>query len=91
MKNKIVINGYIIMIGENIGGNIITEEEYNMLLEKIKLRPVPEAGYDYILNDSTVEWELIKLPDSVPVEEEASSEDYEQALQEMGVDFNDEN
>ena len=40
------------------------------------------------LGDGTVRYKDYEVADPVP-EEEAGSEDYEQALQEMGVDFND--
>lgn len=40
------------------------------------------------LGDGTVRYKDYEVADPVP-DEEASIEDYEQALQEMGVDFND--
>ena len=66
----------------------ITEAEYNNILEIIKDKPVAPDGYDYRLT-TDLQWELYELP---TVEEEtddiATVEDYQNALTELGVDFN---
>ena len=41
------------------------------------------------LGDGTIRYKDYEVTDPVPEEEEAGIEDYEQALQEMGVDFDD--
>ena len=41
------------------------------------------------IGDGTIRYKDYEVADPVPEEDEASSKDYEQALQEMGVDFND--
>lgn len=46
--------------------------------------PAPE-GFVYMLRADTLEWELVKLPEPEPIEEEATIEDYETALNELGV------
>lgn len=65
-------------------GMEITEPEYHKILEIIKNKPTAPTGYEYRLTDS-LEWELHELP-VVPVEEEeATEEDYLQALERLGV------
>lgn len=42
-------------------------------------------GYQYRLRADTLEWELVEMPPVEPEDEEATAEDYEAALKEMGV------
>lgn len=87
---KIVENGYILLFGTNCGGTEITREEYDELQEVFQSRPIPEAGYDYRLKEDLT-WEQYEVPtDPEPVEEDAGEEDYQNALEEFGVNFDEE-
>ena len=69
---KITEDGYLTAIGTGNGGNEITEEEYNSLLEHIRNCPTAEEGYGYRLKEDLT-WELYELP-IVPEEEISSDE-----------------
>lgn len=81
---KIINNGYLVAIGNGSGGVEITETEYNSILGIIHNKPTAPEGYDYRLKD-TLEWELYELPPMPIEDEEATAEDYEAALSEVGV------
>lgn len=81
---KIIIDGYLIAVGTGNGGIEITEAEYNNLLGIIHNKPIAEVGYDYRLRED-LEWELYELPPMPIEDEEATTEDYEAALTEVGV------
>lgn len=65
-------------------GKKITEAEYNRILGIIRNKPTAPDGYDYRLTEA-LEWELYELPVVEEVDEDATAEDYEAALAEMGV------
>lgn len=88
MNFKIVIDGYIAALS-NGNGIEVTESEYNEIERKIRNKPADPDGYAYRLREDNLEWDLVALPDIEPAEDEASTEDYVEALQEMGVDFSD--
>lgn len=71
-------------IGTGNGGEEITESEYTSILEIIHNRPVAPDGYGYRLT-SDLKWELYELPTTEQPDEEATGEDYEAALVELGV------
>ena len=81
---KHIEDGYIISVQTNApaGTGNCTEEEYQAILETIKNVPKPPDGYEYKLTEG-LEWELCELP---KIEEEATEEDYQEALREMGVE-----
>jgi hypothetical protein len=81
---KVIENDYILLIGIGEGGEEITEAEYSSIMGIIRNRPTAQEGYGYRLT-AELEWKLYELP---PVEEaeEATAEDYEAALAEMGVE-----
>lgn len=87
---KIIDNDYIIAIGTGASNEEITEEEYTEILTAIHNKPAARDGYDYRLK-TDLTWEEYEVTDPVPDEEDASPEDYQQALQQMGVNFNEEN
>lgn len=62
----------------------ITEAEYNRIKAIIDNRPTAPSGYGYRLT-AELEWELYELPIE-ETEEEATVEDYQAALAEMGVE-----
>lgn len=79
-------NGYIVSVGVNIVGEEITEEEYNAILSRINSVPTAPSGYTYKLRADDLEWELVELPpEPDPGEEDATAEDYEAALSDLGV------
>lgn len=85
-------NEYIFAISIDYGAREITESEYNTIMQKIKNKPTDPDGYQYKLRSDNLEWEMVELPTVDPAtdpDEEAGPEDYERALTEMGVNFND--
>lgn len=66
-------------------GKEITEAEYNEILSMLRNRPTAPEGYGYRLTADLV-WELYELPPEEEADEEATAEDYEAALGEMGVE-----
>ena len=62
----------------------ISEAEYNHIKTIIDNRPKAPNGCGYHLTDDLV-WELYELPTEEETDEEATTEDYEAALAEMGV------
>ena len=77
---KYINDKYIIGVGVNSGGGEeITEQEYNAILDKINKRPEAPEGYSYRLT-TAMEWELCEVPKTEPTAEEEiieSEEDYE--------------
>lgn len=71
---KLIEGAYIIAIGTGLDGEEITKEEYDAILDLIIARPVPDAGYDYILK-TDMTWELVEVP--VVEEEEQEISDSE--------------
>ena len=62
----------------------ITAAEYDHIKSIIANRPTAPDGYGYRLTEN-LEWELYELPPEEVTDEEATAEDYEAALSEMGV------
>ena len=65
-------------------GEEITETKYNEILSVFHDKPTAPDGFAYRLTKA-LEWELYELT-VVEADEEASAEDYENALAEMGVE-----
>lgn len=87
---KVVENGFIIAISKTADDGIeIAQEEYSAILSAINNKPEQKDGFATMLTDNDLEWKYVAITE--PVNEEAGPEDYEQALEQMGVDFNDEN
>lgn len=78
----IIKDGYIVAVADS-------DENHDAIISKIQNKPSDPDGFIYRLRKDDLEWELVKLPDPEPIDEEAGPEDYEQALEEMGVNFND--
>ena len=82
---KVVNNdGFITGFGTNGNDSAIalTEAEYDALVAFFRTRPTAQAGFAYILRDNPREWVLVEAP---IVEEEATLEDFENALADLGV------
>ena len=69
MFYKYINNKYIIGVGTGSGGEEITEQEYNALLDKINNRPEAPEGYSYRLT-TAMEWELCETPNIEPTAED---------------------
>lgn len=69
MFYKYINNKYIIGVGTGTGGEEISEQEYNSILDKINNRPEAPEGYSYRLTNS-LEWELCEVPKIEPTTEE---------------------
>lgn len=69
MFYKYINNNFIIGVGTGSGGEEITEQEYNAILDKINNRPEAPEGYSYRLTTS-LEWELCEVPKIEPTTEE---------------------
>ena len=69
MFYKYIKDKYIIGVGIGSGGEEITEQEYNSILDKINNRPEAPEGYSYRLTTS-LEWELCEVPKTEPTAEE---------------------
>ena len=81
--------GYVVLIGKNIGGEEISQEEYENILSVIHNRPIAEAGFTYKLR-TDLTWELHEVPPVAEEDMEATEEDYISALEELGVTVNEE-
>ena len=81
---KLIENGYFLGVGIGNGGTEITKEEHDQLLEVIKNHPVGEGNCGYCLK-ADLTWEKCEM---LPVEEVATEEDYQTALESLGVSLN---
>lgn len=81
---KVIENGYIIALATGNVGTEITEAEYNTILDTIRNRSAAPEGYGYRLR-ADLSLILVELPPVSADDEEASSEDYEEALGRFGV------
>lgn len=77
MFYKYVNDNFIIGVGTGFGGEKISEQEYNSILDKINNRPEAPEGYSYRLT-TAMEWELCEISKIEPTTEEIieSEEDY---------------
>lgn len=80
-------NDYVVLVGAGIGGEEITQEEYEHILSVIQNRPVAEEGFTYKLR-TDLTWELCEMPPVAEDDSEATEEDYISALAELGVAVN---
>lgn len=81
---KITSNGYLHSIGTGgVSGEEITQQEYERIENVIRNAPTAPDGHAYVITES-LEWEIyqVETPD---ISEEATTEDYQIALAEMGV------
>lgn len=69
MFYKYINDRYIIGVGTGSGGEEISEQEYNAILDKINNRPEAPDRYSYRLT-TAMEWELAEVPKTEPTEEE---------------------
>lgn len=68
--------------------NEITAEEKDNVYSLLLNRPTAQDGFTYKLKADTLEWELVELPEPSDTDEDATIEDYESALTELGVNVN---
>ena len=69
---KMIIDSYLVAIGNGSGGTEITADEYAELQNIIRTKPVASEGYDYRLK-ADLTWELYELP-PMPIEDEEISD-----------------
>lgn len=73
MFYKTIFDGYIICISKENGGVEITAEEYRTILDTIRNKPMPPAGFDYRLK-TDLTWEQYELPAADPDPELSAEE-----------------
>ena len=74
-------DGYLVMIGTGNGGEEITAEEYNNIIEVLKTKPTPTETTDYRLT-SNLEWESYEV-EPVTIDEDLTAEEIAEALAEV--------
>lgn len=70
---KMIIDGYLVAVGNGSGGTEITADEYAELLNIIRNKPMAPEGFDYRLRED-LKWELYELP-PVPEDDELTAEE----------------
>ena len=66
MHYKMVVDGYVIMVGSLVVGDAITEDEYNRIHDIIADKPEAGDGYDWMLRDITYTWERVNIDPDEP-------------------------
>ena len=89
MYQKNIESGYIVSLVKGITNGNITEKEYNEILSVIRNKPTPPDGFDYKLREDLT-WELYELPIPEPEDEEATEDDFKAALNQLGVNTDEE-
>ena len=86
----LIRDGYVTGIASSANPlpNPVTEQKKNEVFSILCNKPVAEEGYEYRLLASTLEWELVELPPDPEPGVDATEEDYQNALVQMGVNFN---
>lgn len=82
---KIIVDGYILGLAEVEQNGNISKEEYDRITEIIRNKPIAESGFDYRLRADSIEWELVEVPAEEEQTEEATIEDFEEAIGRFGV------
>ena len=77
MFYKYINDNFIIGVGTGAGGEEISEQEYNSILDKISNRPEAPEGYSYRLT-TAMEWELCEVSKIEPTTEEEIIESEEE-------------
>lgn len=86
---KTIENNYIIGIEFGKYGKLeITKDEYDTIAKTIKNRPNAPDGSTYKLK-TDLTWELVEIPPQPETEAEATEQDYQNALFDLGVESND--
>lgn len=78
MFYKYINDNFIIGVGTGSGGEEVTEQEYNNILDKINDRPEAPEGFSYRLT-TAMEWELAEVPKIEPTTEE------EEIIEELSI------
>ena len=94
MKYKQIEDKILVGIGESksIGNNQteISETEYNNILSIIQSKPEDTDTIIYKLNAESMQYEPYDRPIEPVIEPEATVEDYQTALTELGVNISEE-
>ena len=72
MHKKVISNGFIVMAGDLYNGQLISNAEYQLIVNAYENRPTAPSGYAYKLRADDLEWELVELP---PIEPEPLTEE----------------
>ena len=67
-KFKIILNGYLVCIGEGMSGIEISDDEYSTLYALMRDKPEAPEGYEYRINEQN-EYKLVEvepLPEPEP-------------------------
>lgn len=83
MYYKVIDSGYITSVGiaTNTNHTVITETEYNNIVNVLSTMPAAPENYKYRLTENLT-WELVKLPIYPPMpEHEPSTEDKAEAYE----------
>ena len=83
MYRKVIENGYITAVGTGIDGDNISKAKYDEIIGIIHSAPKAPEGYQYTLRASDLEWELSEIPPEP--QNDATEEDYQDALEQIGV------
>lgn len=59
---KNIFNGYIVSVSTQQGQTEISQEEYNIVLARIKSMPKAPQGFEYRLK-ANLTWELVRMPE----------------------------
>ena len=85
---KNVNEGYIDSVSTGNGQTKITKQEYDAIIEIAHNAPKAPEGFQYKLRNNDMGWELVEVPPApVPSDEDATEQDYQNALNQMGVSF----
>ena len=86
----IIENGYISSVVKGVSAENAncTEEEYTRVRNCLTNKPTAPEGFCYRLNENC-EWVLCEVPTvDIDAIEEATEEDYQTALESLGVNLN---
>ena len=86
---KSLYNGYVLGVGFSEAEANITEQEYNLISDRFANKPTAPEGKMAVLVDGIYEWEFVDMPQDEP-NENATEQDYLDALAELGVNVDEE-
>lgn len=86
---KSIVNNHILGVGLSEAEANITEQEYNLISDRLANKPTAPEGKMAVLADDTYEWEFVDIPQDEP-SDEATEADYINALHKLGVQTDEE-
>lgn len=82
---KSVSNGYVLGVGMSDSEANVTQADYELITRRMNNIPEAPEGKIAVLLDGTYEWDFIDEPS-----DEATEADYIAALEELGVEIDEE-